>query len=72
MDDLKLKEFILFLNRSKVNALYKSFLIIIEDLRDDDRCISEEKFQKIRKRILDSGNDCIREFEQQMENLIKD
>lgn len=68
------------IKRSIIN-LYKSFLIILEDLQNDQHlslerlkniipeqsdlidqsnCFTKEKMQYIRKKILDNGNDCVR------------
>jgi hypothetical protein len=67
--DIKMKEFILFQNRRKVINLYKNFLILLEDLKEDGYNISEEKYQRLRKRVLDSGNDAIRQFEEELNNI---
>ena len=67
--DIKMKEFVLFQNRRKVVNLYKNFLILLEDLKEDGYNISEEKYQRLRKRVLDSGNDTIRQFEEELNNI---
>jgi len=67
--DIKMKEFILFQNRRKVINLYKNFLILLEDLKEDGYNISEEKYQRLRKKVLDSGNDAIRQFEEELNNI---
>ena len=67
--DIKMKEFILFQNRRKVINLYKNFLILLEDLKEDGYDISEEKYQRLRKKVLDSGNDAIRQFEEELNNI---
>ena len=67
--DIKMKEFVLFQNRRKVVNLYKNFLILLEDLKEDGYNISEEKYQRLRKRVLDSGNDAIRQFEEELNNI---
>lgn len=67
--DIKLKEYILFHNKRKVINLYKNFLIILEDLREDEYNISDEKYQRLRKKVLDSGNDAIRQFEEELNNI---
>ena len=67
--DIKMKEFVLFQNRRKVINLYKNFLILLEDLKEDGYNISEEKYQRLRKKVLDSGNDAIRQFEQELNNI---
>jgi len=67
--DVKLKEYIFFQNKRKITNLYKNFLILIEDLREDDYNISDDKYQRLRKRILDAGNDAIRQFEEELNNI---
>jgi len=67
--DIKMKEFVLFQNRRKVINLYKNFLILLEDLKEDGYNISEEKYQRLRKKVLDSGNDTIRQFEEELNNI---
>ena len=67
--DIKLKEFVLFKNRRQVVNLYKNFLILLEDLKEDGYNINDEKYQRLRKKILDSGNDSIRNFEEDLNNI---
>jgi hypothetical protein len=69
MDGKKGREFIAFHNRRKVINLCKNFLILIEDLKVHDQSIPPEDYQKIRKRVLDYGNDAIRELEESLENF---
>ena len=52
------REFIKFHHKRKSINLCKSFLFLLEDLKGAS--ITEEKYQKIRKRVLDMGNDSIR------------
>ncbi len=61
------KEFIKFHHRRKTINLCKSFLFLLEDLKG--KPVSEEKYQKIRKRVLDMGNDSIREFDEHLESF---
>jgi len=68
MDD-KSKSFLVFQLRRKVVNLYKNYLFILEDLKKDGYDIPEEEYQRIRKRILDYGNDTIREIEENVENF---
>ena len=68
MDD-KSKSFLVFHLRRKVVNLYKNYLFILEDLKKDGYDIPEEEYQRIRKRILDYGNDTIREIEENVENF---
>lgn len=67
--DIKLKEYIFFQNRRKVTNLYKNFLILLEDLREDGYNISDDKYQRLRKKVLDAGNDAIRQFEEELNNI---
>ena len=68
MDD-KSQSFLVFQLRRKVVNLYKNYLFILEDLKKDGYDIPEEEYQRIRKRILDYGNDTIREIEENVENF---
>ena len=61
------RDFIKFHHRRKTINLCKSFLFLLEDLKGG--AVTEEKYQKIRKRILDMGNDSIREFDEHLENF---
>ena len=65
----KEKEFLKFQVRRKVVNLYKSFLFILEDLQADGYNIDDETYQRVRKRVLDQGNDSIREVEEYIENF---
>jgi hypothetical protein len=51
-----------------VKKLYLSFLYILEDLKSQDK-ITEEEFQRLRKRVLDHGNNCYRNIEEQLNNF---
>ena len=62
----KLQEYVSFQLTRKVTHLYKNFLFILEDLKYD---ISDEDFQSCRKRILDHGNDTVREIEDCLKDL---
>ena len=68
-DSDKSKEFLRFQLRRKVTNLYKNFLFILEDIQNDGYNIPEEVFQRHRKRVLDYGNDTIRELEENLENF---
>lgn len=67
--DPKIKEYILFQFRRKITNLYKQFLFILEDVGHSKYNISDESYQKYRKRILDAGNDTIREIEEDLNKL---
>jgi hypothetical protein len=66
--DLNLNEFVKGFLFKEIKRLYLSFLYSIEDLRQNGQ-ISEEDFVKIRKRILDYGNNCYRNVEDQLNSL---
>lgn len=65
----KAQDFVNFQVRRKVTNLYKQFLFILEDLQGSGYNIPEESYQKARKRILDHGNDTIREIEETLKNF---
>lgn len=69
MDDSKVKEFLNFHIRRKVTVLFTTFLNQLEDLREDGLGVSDDKYQRVRKRVLDSGNDCIRDLEIMIDKL---
>ena len=62
--DPKIKEYVLFQLRRKITNLYKQFLFILEDIDNSKYNMSDEAYQKFRKRVLDYGNDTIREIEE--------
>jgi ferredoxin-fold anticodon binding domain-containing protein len=51
-----------------VKKLYLSFLYSLEDLKDQDK-ITDEEFQRMRKRVLDYGNNCYRNIEEELDNF---
>ncbi len=65
----KLQEYISFQLSRKVTHLYKNFLFILEDLKAQGYDISDEDYQRARKRVLDHGNDTIREIEECLKEL---
>jgi len=64
--DPKIKEYVLFQIRRKITNLYKQFLFILEDANNSKYNTNDEIYQKHRKRVLDNGNDTIREIEEDM------
>ena len=62
--DPKIKEYVMFQLRRKITNLYKQFLFILEDAHNSKYNTTDETYQKYRKRILDYGNDTIREIEE--------
>ena len=65
----KIKELTLFQIKRKITNIYKNFFFILEDLSDSGYNISDENYQKIRKRILDNANDAIREIEESFNKI---
>ncbi len=65
----KEKEFLKFQISRKVVNLYKNFLFILEDSQDDSYNLSDESYKKSRKRVLDYGNDTIREIEEYLDKF---
>lgn len=59
-----------FLVEKEVKSMYKSLLIHVEDLHEMGE-ISEQVFFLLRKRILDYGNETIRDLKDQIENYSK-
>ena len=64
MQGEKAKEFLDFQHRRKVIGLCKAFLVLLEDLKTENGCMNDQYYSKLRKRVLDSGNDVIREMEE--------
>lgn len=69
MDNEKLKELLKFLINRKITNLYKQFFFTLEDLKLNGANISTAQYQQIRKKILDLGNDAIREIEENLEKF---
>ena len=69
MDNDPIKDITLFQIKRKITNIYKNFFFIIEDLGDSGYNINDEKYQKIRKRVLDNANDAIREIEESFSKL---
>jgi len=66
----ELEEFVKFQINRKVINLYKNFFVILEDLQENGFLkVSSGSYNRIRKKILDGGNDCIREIEEYLEKL---
>jgi ferredoxin-fold anticodon binding domain-containing protein len=51
-----------------IKKLYLSFLYSLEDLRSQNK-ISDDEFQRMRKRVLDYGNNCYRNIEEELNNF---
>ena len=64
MHSSKEQEYLVFQIRRKIINLYKNFFFLLEDLG-----LSDDQYQKLRKRILDYGNDAIREIEEDVKKF---
>lgn len=62
------KQFLKEKTKSDIKKLYVQFIYMIEDLADKEK-ITEEEFSLLRKRILDYGNNAVRELEQQIDSF---
>ena len=51
-----------------VKKLYLSFLYTLEDLQNQDK-ITNDEFQRMRKRVLDYGNNCYRSIEEELDSF---
>jgi len=51
-----------------IKKLYLNFLYTLEDLESENK-ISEEEFNRLRKRVLDHGNNCYRNIEEQLNSF---
>jgi len=63
--DIDINKFVNSLIFRDVKKLYLNFLYVIEDLRDQNK-IDEQEFERLRKRILDHGNNCSRNIEEHL------
>jgi hypothetical protein len=61
-------EYLQFKIEQHVTQLYKDFLYILEDLQDQEK-ITPEDFAFYRKRVLDLGNNKMRELARELENF---
>lgn len=66
--NIDLNDFVKGLLYKEVKKLYLSFLYTLEDLKSQDT-ITEEEFQRMRKRVLDYGNNCYRNIEEELNNF---
>ena len=60
----KEQDYLSFQVRRKITSLFKNYFIILEDLIRENPSIPQDKYQQMRKRVLDHGNDTIREIEE--------
>ena len=65
---IEINNFVIGAVSNEVKKLYLSVLYSAEDLQRQDK-LSDEDFQFLRKRILDYGNNAIRNLELQLDNF---
>lgn len=70
MDKDKQKQLYLFQIDRNYSSFYKNVLFMFEDLRDKDK-ITNDEYQRLRKRILDLGNDSSRQLKDYSEIFFK-
>lgn len=68
-DSISASDYLRFQINRQVKRLFKGFIVTIEDLKIRGN-ITDEDYILYRKRILDSGNECIREIEQDMDKVL--
>lgn len=66
--DDKVKDLVKFQINRQIKNLFKTFLLNLEDLQDDFN-IPDYIYAQQRKRILDAGNNTIRELEELLNSL---
>ena len=57
----KFKEYLEFKANQNIKRLFKDFIFILEDMKNNG-LIEEEDYALLRKRVLDKGNDSIRDL----------
>ena len=66
--DFNISAFVEGLVKKAITRLFLSFIYVLEDLVADGRMSSEE-FQRLRKRILDNGNNAVRDINTELQNF---
>ncbi len=66
---MDLKGLLKFQTQRKLIGVSKNFLKILEDLQAENYNIPEEKFARLRKRILDDSGESYRELEAIIDKL---
>lgn len=69
IDDDKITEYVHFQIQRRITNLYKNCLNLFEDLKSPPYNLSDEDYRKIRKKILDSSNDSLRETEEDFKKI---
>lgn len=69
MENINKADFLKFQANKQIRHLFRNILYLIEDLRDKNE-LDPSNYDRLRKRILDHGNDCIRELEQDIDKIL--
>ncbi len=69
IDEEKVSKFLLFQINRKVVNLYKKYLFLLEDLKNPPYNLKEDEYKRIRKQVLDSSNDCLREIDEDFKQV---
>lgn len=70
INDNEFIELLKFQIKRSITNLYKNYLHMAQDLVDQ-KYIDNDKYQLIRKKTLDNGNDVIRELEELLDKVGK-
>jgi len=65
----KEKDYLKFQVQRKITALFKNLFFLLEDAKKSSNSLSEDKYQQLRKRILDHGNDTIRDIQNDLDQF---
>ena len=69
IDEEKVTSYVHFQVQRKITNLYKNLLTLFEDLRKPPYNLSEDDYKAIRKKVLDYGNDALRETEEDFKKI---
>jgi len=64
----KEKDYLKFQVQRKITTLFKNLFFLLEDLKNNNT-LSESNYQQVRKRILDHGNDTIRDLQNDLDQF---
>lgn len=68
LDQDKVKEYVQFHFQRGVCRLYKNYLFILEDLKNNRYNINTD-YPILRKKVLDDGNDLVRDIESYFDKI---
>ena len=64
----KEKDYLKFQVQRKITTLFKNLFFLLEDLKNNN-ALPENEYQQVRKRILDHGNDTIRDIHNDLDQF---